>query len=64
MEYKLWSKMGAFRLEQKKNTLKHPTSLVPGVTRCYQYWYRTPGVWSECGTNFNLSNSVVITWLP
>ena len=42
----------------------NPTSLVPGVTRCYQYWYRTPGVWSECGTNFNLSNSVVITWLP
>jgi hypothetical protein len=33
-----------------------------GDTLCYQYWYRDPGG-SPCGSNFNLSNAVSITWL-
>ena len=34
---------------------------LPGTTKCYQYWYRNPGS-SPCGTDFNLSNAVTITW--
>ena len=33
----------------------------PGVTRRYQYWFRTPG--GPCGTIFNLSNGYEIAWL-
>jgi hypothetical protein len=33
----------------------------PGDNKCYQYWYRDPGS-SPCGSNFNLSNAVSITW--
>ena len=36
-------------------------TLTPGVERCYQYWYRNPGT-SPCGTNFNFSNALRITW--
>ena len=32
-----------------------------GDTRCYQYWYRNPNG-SPCGTGFNLSSAVSITW--
>jgi len=31
-----------------------------GQTKCYQFWYRNPG--GPCGTGFNLTNSVSITW--
>jgi hypothetical protein len=34
----------------------------PGDTKCYQYWYRDPG--GPCGSNFNLSNAMTITWVP
>jgi hypothetical protein len=34
----------------------------PGDKKCYQYWYRDPGL-SPCGTNFNLSNAVSTTWV-
>ncbi len=33
---------------------------INGETKCYQYWYRDPG--GPCGTGFNLSNAVKITW--
>ena len=34
-----------------------------GQTRRYQWWFRDPGI-SPCGTEFNLSNGVQITWAP
>ena len=37
------------------------TGAMPGVTRRYQYWFRTPG--GPCGTIFNLSNGYEIAWL-
>ena len=38
-----------------------PGTTTPGDTRCYQWWYRNPGT-SLCGSNFNLSNSMLVTW--
>ena len=35
----------------------------PGDTRTYQLWYRDP-FFSPCGTNFNLTNGVELTWVP
>ncbi|MCB9915902.1 MAG: hypothetical protein H6828_12295 [Planctomycetes bacterium] len=35
----------------------------PGDTRSFQVWYRDPAI-SPCGSNFNLSNGVTITFLP
>lgn len=32
-----------------------------GLTVCYQYWYRNPNT-SPCGTSFNLSNALLVTW--
>ena len=34
-----------------------------GETFRYQWWYRDPAG-SPCGTNFNLSNGLQLTWLP
>ena len=34
----------------------------PGVTRRYQYWFRTPG--GPCGQMANLTNGLEIVWLP
>jgi hypothetical protein len=36
-------------------------SAAPGVTRRYQYWFRTPG--GPCGTSANLTNGYEIAWL-
>jgi hypothetical protein len=36
--------------------------VMPGDTRCYQYWYRNPGGGSPCGAGFNLTNGYEITW--
>jgi hypothetical protein len=36
-------------------------NLVPGDVRCYQWWYRDPAG-SLCGTGFNLSNAISVTW--
>ena len=36
--------------------------IVAGDVRRYQLWYRDPS--SVCGTGFNLSNGVEITWTP
>lgn len=40
----------------------HPGNgaLMPGDSRCYQYWYRDPS--GPCGSGFNLSNSVLVNW--
>jgi hypothetical protein len=35
--------------------------LIAGDVRRYQYWYRNPAS-SPCGTNFNLSNGLELTW--
>jgi len=35
----------------------------PGSVKYYQYWYRTP-LSSVCGSFFNTTNGVVISWLP
>lgn len=32
-----------------------------GTTKCYQYWFRVPGQ-SPCGSDFNSSNALSITW--
>ena len=40
-----------------------PGTVSPGATKCYQHWYRNPGS-SPCGSNFNLSSSVTVTWGP
>jgi hypothetical protein len=42
------------------NFVTVPAGVTPGDKRCYQYWYRDPG--GPCGSNFNLSNAVSITW--
>ena len=34
----------------------------PGVTRRYQYWFRTPG--GPCSQMANLTNGYEINWLP
>jgi hypothetical protein len=39
-----------------------PASVMAGDKKCYQYWYRDPG--GVCGSNFNLSNAVSVTWTP
>ena len=41
----------------------HPAqNLQPGSSRCYQYWYRDPAG-SPCGSNFNFSSAMQITWV-
>ena len=37
--------------------------VAPGDVKRYQWWYRSPTA-SPCGTGFNLSNGLEITWLP
>jgi hypothetical protein len=36
-------------------------NLVPGNSRCYQWWYRDPNG-GPCGSGFNLSNAIAVTW--
>jgi hypothetical protein len=38
------------------------TGAAAGVTRRYQYWFRTPG--GPCGQMANLSNGYEIVWVP
>jgi hypothetical protein len=33
-----------------------------GGTRAYQAWYRNNG--GPCGSGFNLTNGVQVTWVP
>ena len=40
-----------------------PGTVLPGVTLCYQYWYRNPNR-SHCGLNFNLSSAMTVAWVP
>jgi hypothetical protein len=46
------------------NVTSTGTPPTAGQKKCYQYWYRNPGARSICGTNFNLSNAISITWQP
>ena len=42
---------------------QHPgTSLSVGDTRCYQFWYRDPLPSAPCGSTFNLTNAIELTW--
>ena len=36
------------------------TMLMPGDTKCYQWWYRDPS--GPCGGSFNLSNAQLVMW--
>jgi hypothetical protein len=36
-------------------------NLSPGTSRCYQWWYRDPNG-GPCGSGFNLSNAIAVTW--
>ena len=36
--------------------------VIPGDTRCYQFWYRDPSGGGVCGAGFNLSNSYKVGW--
>ncbi len=36
--------------------------VIPGDTRCYQFWYRDPSGGGACGAGFNLSNSFKVGW--
>ena len=38
------------------------TGAAAGVTRRYQYWFRTPG--GPCGQMANLTNGLEVAWLP
>ena len=43
---------------------QHPQQMLSaGDTKCYQFWYRDP-VGGPCGSTFNLSNALEVTWLP
>ena len=46
-------------------TINVPTAgeVLPGQLRRYQLWYRNP-TGSPCGSGFNLTNALQITWLP
>jgi hypothetical protein len=37
-------------------------TILPGDKKCYQYWYRDPAGGGVCGSSFNLSNAVSVTW--
>ena len=38
------------------------TGAAAGVTRRYQYWFRTPA--GPCGNQANLTNGYEVTWMP
>lgn len=44
---------------------QHPGNgaLQAGDSRCYQHWYRDPGIGNPCGIDkFNLSPAILVTW--
>jgi hypothetical protein len=44
-------------------TISARTGVAAGETKYYQCWYRNPNG-SPCGTDFNSSNGLQVTWLP
>lgn len=48
---------------QSSTSIVGATGVIGGETRRYQFWYRDPAG-SPCGTGFNLSNGLELTWMP
>ncbi|MFT7669377.1 MAG: subtilisin-like proprotein convertase family protein [Planctomycetota bacterium] len=50
-------------LAQSTSAISLSSNLQAGDSRAYQYWYRD-GRGAPCGSSFNLTNGLLLTWLP
>lgn len=50
-------------LAQSTTSISSSGAVQAGDSRAYQFWYRDTGG-TPCGSNFNLTNGLLLTWLP